>query len=82
VRAVPPSRGYWVFPGLQIHFRGARAADDWDLYFASSVGEAKDNEIPDSYTMLRRRNVLSDRIAEFAQWDRRIVGCLRVADET
>jgi hypothetical protein len=77
VRTIQQGKGYWVFPALNVHFAGMKSADDWALYFASSVGEAKDNEIPDSYAMLRRRNVLSDRIAEFSRWDRRILGCLR-----
>jgi hypothetical protein len=76
VRTLPRGKGYWVLPALHVHFAGMKSDDDWALYFASSVGEAKDNEIPDSDVMLRRRNVLSDRIARFSRWDPRILGCL------
>jgi hypothetical protein len=76
VRTLPRGEEYWVFPALNVHFAGMKSDDDWALYFASSAGEAKENEIPDSYAMLRRRNVLSDRIALFSRWDPRILGCL------
>jgi hypothetical protein len=58
-----------------------KRSSDWELYFAPSTSKARSNETPDSDRMLRRRNVLSDRIADFAHWDRRILRCFRTADE-
>ena len=67
-------------PALRIHFPGVSSSEDWDLYFAPNAGEAEDNEMPDSYVMLRQRNVLTDRPAEWSRWDKRILDCLQAED--
>ncbi len=81
VSVIPRGRGYWLLPGLSVNFPGSKPSDEWAIYFGASVSDAKSQEMPDSDVMLRRRNVLAERIAQFERWDRRILRCLRVRSQ-
>jgi hypothetical protein len=81
VQKVPVGRGTLTYPGIEVRFAGPSAETGgdlhvWDLYFAPSVAAARASETPDSERLLRRRNVIANRVSG-AGWDGRILRCFR-----